>query len=169
MQAKAHLEALRTLFRCDDVRVWSRTPERARDFAKAHGATAMAIEDAVRGADVVVTATHALEPILMGRWLAPGAHVNAIGAPRPNWRELDDEAMSNLLIVNSRAAALKESGDVILSVAEIFAEAGELFAGIKSPPAEATTIFKSLGLAIEDIATAELVHALTQLRNLPSE
>jgi thiomorpholine-carboxylate dehydrogenase len=158
VQAKAHLEALRTLFRFDDVRVWSRTPARARDFAQAHGARAMAIEDAVRGADVVVTATHALDPILMGRWLAPGAHVNAIGAPRPNWRELDDAAMRNVLIVDSRAAAQKESGDVIMSGAEIFAEAGELFAGLKSPPASVTTVFKSVGLAIEDIAAAELVY-----------
>jgi len=164
VQAKAHLEALRTSFHFDDVRVWSRTPERARDFAKAHGARAMAIEDAVRGADVVVTATHALEPILMGRWLAPGAHVNAIGAPRPNWRELDDAAMRNVLVVDSRAAALKESGDVILSGAEIFAEAGELFAGTKTAPASVTTVFKSVGLAIEDIAAAELVYERSQGR-----
>jgi thiomorpholine-carboxylate dehydrogenase len=164
VQAKAHLEALRTILPLDDVRVWSRTPERARDFAAAHFARAMEIEEAVRGADVVVTATHATAPILQGRWLAEGAHVNAIGAPRPNWRELDDDVMRNLLIVDSREAALKESGDVILSGAEIYAEAGELFAGTKTAPASATTVFKSVGLAIEDIAAAELVYERAMAR-----
>ena len=88
-----------------------------------------------------------------------GAHVNAVGAARPNWRELDDEAMrSGALIVDSREAALAESGDVILSKAPIFAEAGEIFAGAAKPPAGTTTIFKSLGLAVEDIAAARLVY-----------
>ena len=157
VQAAAHLEALRSILPLDEVRVWSRTPERAEFFAKKHGARAMAAEEAVRDADVVVTATHAVEPILQGRWLKEGAHVNAIGAPRPDWRELDDTAMDNLLIVDLREAALKESGDVILSGARIFAEAGELFAGIRTAPLSKTTIFKSVGLAIEDIAAAELV------------
>jgi len=157
VQAAAHLEALRSILPLDEVRVWSRTPERAESFAKKHGARAMTPEEAVRDADVIVAATHAVEPILQGRWLKEGAHVNAVGAPRPNWRELDDTAMDNLLIVDSREAALKESGDVILSGARIFAEAGELFAGIRTAPSSKTTIFKSVGLAIEDIATAELV------------
>ena len=157
VQAAAHLEALRSILLLDEVRVWSRTPERAEFFAKKHGARAMAPEEAVRDADVIVTATHAIEPILQGRWLKEGAHVNAIGAPRPNWRELDDTAMDNLLIVDSREAAVKESGDVILSGAQIFAEAGEIFAGIRTAPSSKTTIFKSVGLAIEDIAAAELV------------
>jgi thiomorpholine-carboxylate dehydrogenase len=112
----------------------------------------------VRGADVVVTATNALQPILDGDWLKPGAHVNAVGSPRPNWRELDDRAMANILVVDSREAVLKESGDVILSGAEIYAEAGEIFAGTKAAPLSETTVFKSVGLAIEDIATAKLVY-----------
>jgi len=158
VQAKAHLEALRQTFAFDDVRVWSRTPAHARRFAEAHGAKAMDLEDAVRDADIVVTATNSLEPFLRGRWLKPGAHVNAVGSPRPTWRELDDDAMNNILIVDSREAALKESGDVILSNAPIFAEAGELFAGKKSAPRSATTIFKSVGIATEDIVTARLVY-----------
>jgi len=157
VQAKAHLEALRTLYGFDDVRVWSRTADHAKHFAQAHGATAMDLEDAVQGADVVVTATHATEPFLKGSWLKPGAHVNAIGAPRPTWRELDDDCMRNIVIVDSREAALAESGDVILSRAPIFAEAGEVLAGKKTIDSTATTIFKSLGLAVEDIATAMLV------------
>jgi thiomorpholine-carboxylate dehydrogenase len=112
----------------------------------------------VRGADVIVTATNALEPILKGEWLKPGAHVNAVGSPRPNWRELDDAAMANTLIVDSREAVLKESGDVILSAATIYAEAGEIFAGTKEAPVAATTVFKSVGIAIEDIAAAKLVY-----------
>jgi len=118
----------------------------------------MDIEAVVRGADVVVTATNALEPILHGAWLKPGAHVNAVGSPRPDWRELDDPAMANIIIVDSREAVLKESGDVILSGASIYAEAGEIFADAKAAPATATTIFKSVGLAIEDVAAAKLVY-----------
>jgi ornithine cyclodeaminase/alanine dehydrogenase-like protein (mu-crystallin family) len=68
----------------------------------------MDAESAVRGADVVITATNAREPILRGAWLKPGGHVNAVGSPRPTWRELDDEAMANLLVVDSREAVLKE-------------------------------------------------------------
>jgi len=160
VQAQAHLEALSHLHPYDEIRVWSRTPEHAARFAAAHGATATSLETTVRGADVIVTATNALEPILRGEWLKPGAHVNAVGSPRPNWRELDDRAMRNTLIVDSREAVLKESGDVILSGAPIYAEIGEIFAGLKPAPASETTIFKSVGLAIEDVATARLVYDL---------
>jgi ornithine cyclodeaminase/alanine dehydrogenase-like protein (mu-crystallin family) len=158
VQAHAHLQALRHVCQFKEVRVWSRTPERAQRFATLHGAKAMDLEPAVRGADVIVTATNALEPFLKGEWLKPGAHVNAVGSPRPTWRELDDAAMHNSLIVDSREAVLKESGDVILSKAPIFAEAGELFAGSKRPERSATTVFKSVGIAVEDIAAARLVY-----------
>jgi thiomorpholine-carboxylate dehydrogenase len=158
VQAQAHLEALSHLHPYDEIRVWSRTPEHAARFAAAHGATATSLETAVRGADVIVTATNALEAILHGEWLKPGAHVNAVGSPRPNWRELDDRAMRNTLIVDSREAVLKESGDVILSGAPIYAEIGEIFAGLKPAPIGETTIFKSVGLAIEDVAAARLVY-----------
>jgi thiomorpholine-carboxylate dehydrogenase len=123
----------------------------------------MEAEAAVRGADVIVAATSSQEAVLRGAWLKPGAHVNAVGACLPTWRELDDEAMQgSVLIVDSRAAAERESGDVILSRAQIFAEAGEIFAGTRRIAREATTVFKSLGLAVEDIATARLVYdALT--------
>ena len=113
VQARAHLAALQQVRHFEEVRVWSRTAEHAECFARLHKAKAMPAESAVRGADVVVTATAALQPILEGAWLKPGAHVNAVGAPRPDWRELDDLAMANTLIVDSREAVLKESGDVI--------------------------------------------------------
>jgi ornithine cyclodeaminase/alanine dehydrogenase-like protein (mu-crystallin family) len=159
VQAHAHLEALAKVRRFEEVRVWSRTPEHARRFSQTHGARAMPdAESAVRGADVVVTATNAREPILEGAWLKPGAHVNAVGAPRPTWRELDDAAMRNSLVVDSREAVLKEAGDVILSKVEIAAELGELIAGGKEALADKTTVFKSVGIAVEDIAAAKLVH-----------
>jgi ornithine cyclodeaminase/alanine dehydrogenase-like protein (mu-crystallin family) len=158
VQAEAHLHALSQVRNFEEIRVWSRTPAHAERFAEKHGARMAALEAAVRGADVIVTATNAIEPILKGALLKPGAHVNAVGSPRPNWRELDDTAMANTLIVDSREAVLRESGDVILSKATIFAEAGEIFAGVKDAPAAATTVFKSVGMAIEDIATAKLVY-----------
>jgi ornithine cyclodeaminase/alanine dehydrogenase-like protein (mu-crystallin family) len=157
VQAKAHLEALSRVRDFDEVRVWSRTPDHAKRFAEQHGVKAMDAKSAVLGADVVVTATNAREPVLEGRWLKPGAHVNSVGAPRPNWRELDDEAMDNLLVVDSREAVLQESGDVILSRARIYAELGELIAGTKPCSVAETTVFKSVGLAIEDIVAAKLV------------
>src|SRR6266568_4233555 len=167
VQAKAHLEALAHVLRFDEVRVWSRSLEHAKRFAKQHGVKAMDAEAAVRGADVVVTATNAREPILMGAWLKPGAHVNAVGSPRPKWRELDDETMANLLVVDSREAVMKESGDVILSKATIYAEIGEIFAGAKPSPPSETTVFKSVGIAIEDIAAANLVFDTTVRKQKP--
>jgi thiomorpholine-carboxylate dehydrogenase len=164
VQAKAHLEALSRVRGFHEIRVWSKTPEHARRFAHEHGAVATDAESAVRGADVIVTATNAREPILKGAWLKRGAHVNAVGSPRPTWRELDDEAMASVLIVDSREAVLKESGDVILSNARIHAEAGEIFAGTKSAPTGETTVFKSVGLAIEDVAAARLVYRASQAR-----
>ena len=134
VQASAHLEALSRVRSFDEVRVWSQTPEHARRFAEDHGARVEPdAESAVRDADVIVTATNAREPILRGAWLKPGAHVNAVGSPRPTWRELDDDVMnSGVLVVDSREAVLKESGDVILSKAPIYAEVGEIFAGTNS-------------------------------------
>jgi ornithine cyclodeaminase/alanine dehydrogenase-like protein (mu-crystallin family) len=109
---------------------------------------------------VVVTATTSSTPVLAGEWLSPGAHINAIGAPRPDWRELDDEVLRRSRVyVDSREAALRESGDVI-AAGEIVAEVGEVAAGSKPGrrSAEEITLFKSLGLAVEDVATAELVY-----------
>src|SRR5207253_11028924 len=106
--------------------------------------------EAVRDADVVVTVTSSKTPVLRGAWLKRGCHVNAIGACRPDWRELDDDAMKgSVLFVDSREAAMKESGDVILSGAKIYAELGEVLAGKVPRRADKITIFKSLGIAVE--------------------
>lgn len=157
VQARSHFEALRLVRDFIECRVWSPTATHARRFAEATGARlAASAADAVADADVVVTATAATTPILEGAWLKVGAHVNAVGAPRPAWRELDDAAMGNLLVVDSREAALKESGDVILSKAVIAAELGEVLAGNKIVNRARTTVFKSVGLAVEDMAAARL-------------
>jgi len=158
VQARSHLEALRFVRNFHDVRVWSRTPEHAERFAKEFGAQATSAEAAVYDADVVVTATSSQLPVLKGSWLKPGSHVNAVGACRPDWRELDDEAMTNVVFVDSREGAIKESGDVILSGAKIYAEIGEALAGSVLSRRDETTVFKSLGMAVEDVTAAMLVY-----------
>src|SRR5437868_2331059 len=158
VQARSHVEALQLVRKFEEIRVWSPTREHAQRFAKEIGATAMSDEGAVRGADVIVTVTNSKTPVLKGAWLKPGCHVNAIGACRPDWRELDDDSMRNVVFVDSREGALKESGDVILSGAKIYAELGEALAGKVPARANETTIFKSLGMAVEDIAAATLVY-----------
>ena len=163
VQARSHIAALREVYAFDEVRVWSRSPENAGQFAADHGATAVAgAAEAVADADVVVTATSASAPVLRGAWLKPGAHVNAVGAPLPDWRELDDAVMAHTVIADSREAARTESGDVILSGAAIAGEIGEVLAGTVTVDRHQTTVFKSLGLAVEDVATASLVHAKLQ-------
>ncbi|MGA8026294.1 MAG: ornithine cyclodeaminase family protein, partial [Bryobacteraceae bacterium] len=94
VQARAHYRALSLVRTFDETRVWSRTPRHAAQFAEEIGARAMSAEEAVRGADVVVTATNSAEPVLRGAWLKDGAHVNAVGAIGAQAREIDDEAMT---------------------------------------------------------------------------
>ena len=158
VQARSHAEALRLVRNFEEVRAWSPTREHAKQFAEEIGATAVSAEEAVRGADVVVTVTNSKTPVLKGSWLKSGCHVNAIGACRPDWRELDDEAMTNVIFVDSREGAMKESGDVILSGGKIYAELGEALADKIPARSNETTIFKSLGMAVEDIAAAMLVY-----------
>jgi thiomorpholine-carboxylate dehydrogenase len=158
VQARAHVEALARVRRFEEIRAWGRTRAHALRFAAEVGARVMDAEDAVRGADVIVTATAATEPILEGAWLKPGAHVNAIGWGGHASRELDDAAMQNVVVVESREAALDQCGDVILSGAKIHAELGEVLAGAKPARAQEITIFDSVGIAVEDIAAARLVY-----------
>ncbi len=160
VQAGSHLEALRLVRDLEEVRVWS--PRNAAAFAERHGVRAAAsVPEAVRGADLIVVATNARTPVLRGEWLSPGAHVNAVGACRPDWRELDDDLVRGArLYVESREAATRESGDVMAGT--VVAELGEVVAGIA--PGRRTddevTLFKSVGVAAEDIATAVLVYGL---------
>jgi ornithine cyclodeaminase/alanine dehydrogenase-like protein (mu-crystallin family) len=159
VQARSHLAALRIVRKFREVRVWS--PRNSSEFARQFKVTAAAsAEEAVRGADVIAVATAATTPVLMGEWLSPGTHINAVGATRPNWRELDDEALRRARIyVELREAAMKESGDVI-AAGDIFAEIGEVIAGTKRgrESEEEITLFKSVGVAVEDIVAADLVY-----------
>jgi ornithine cyclodeaminase len=158
--ARTHASALRAVRPVSEIRVWSRDPENVLRCARdVDGVASPTADAAVRGADIVCTVTNATEPVLKGEWLEPGAFVAAIGAPRPTWRELDDAAMRNVVIADSYEAAATESGDVILSGAEVYAEIGEILAGTRPPPpAGATVIFKSLGQAVEDAVAARLVY-----------
>jgi thiomorpholine-carboxylate dehydrogenase len=157
VQARAHVEAMRLVRSFDEVRVWSRNASHAAEFAREHGATVMSAEEAVRGADVIVTVTGSAEPVLRGAWLSDTAFVAAVGAVGPTRRELDTNAMRGTVIVDSRDAAAKESGDVLLANAPIYAELGEVLARRPSLPLPGPIVFKSLGLAVEDLAAARIV------------
>jgi thiomorpholine-carboxylate dehydrogenase len=160
VQARSHISALRAIqpaFREPSaVRIWSRTQENAQRLAVETGATAVPIEEAA-GCDVVVTVTSSSTPILLGKWLEPDALVLAVGAVGPHLRELDDAAMQGCLIAESRQGAENESGDVLLSGAQVHAELGEILAGSAPLPAARRRVFKSLGMAIEDLTGAVAV------------
>jgi alanine dehydrogenase len=168
VQARSHLEALRLVRSFRDVRVWS--PRNASAFATRHGVRAVeSAEEAVRGADVIVVATMSRVPVLSGAWLSPGTHINAVGAVRPDWRELDDEAVTRARVfVESREAASRESGDVI-AARGIAAEIGEVVAGTARgrESADEITLFKSVGVAVEDVAAASLVYRLATAATAP--
>jgi len=159
VQARSHLEALRLVREFREVRIWS--PRNAKAFAETYGVSASgSAEEAVRGADVIVAVTSSMTPVIFGKWLSPGAHINAVGANRPSWRELDDDTLAlSKIYVESRESAMVESGDVI-AAGNIFAEIGEVEAGTR-PGRESDdeiTLFKSLGCAVEDIAAADLAY-----------
>jgi alanine dehydrogenase len=163
VQARSHHQALSLVRNFQEVRVWSPNPERLRQFAAETGAIATeSAEAAVRGADVVVAATASPTPVIENEWVAAGTHVIAVGSCLPTQRELDPALVQHArLVVDSRAAALKEAGDVIMGIAEgrwtadhISAELGELH---ERQNDQEITVFKSLGLAVEDIFAAHMV------------
>ena len=158
VQARSHFKALSLVRKFDDVRVWSRTPSHAEAFSSEIGARLTTAEEAAAGADVVLTLTSSSTPVLLGKWLKRDALVCAVGAVSPDRRELDDETMRGQVIVESRAAASKEPGDILLSKAEITAELGELLNGATLPPSHHPIVFKSVGIGVEDIAAAKLVY-----------
>ncbi len=158
VQARSHVRALAGIRSFVEVRVWSRSEDHARQFANEIGARATTAEQAVSGADVVLALTSSPQPILKGEWLSPHAMVCAIGAATPERRELDEEAMRGAVVVESREAALKEAGDIVLAHAQVAAEIGELLNGAQIDRGERPVVFKSVGIAVEDIATAKLVY-----------
>lgn len=157
VQADAHVAAMRCVRDIGEVRIWSRNPGHAEACAARVGGTAMDARSAVTGADIVVTATAATEPILSGAWLGEGVHVNAIGWNGADGRELDDDAMEHLVFVESREAAVDQAGNIRGSKAAITAEIGEALVAPDPAWRSATTVFDSVGIAIEDVAAAQLV------------
>jgi alanine dehydrogenase len=174
VQARSHLEAVAEVRPLREVRVWSpRAESRERFVGEMQHAAAARLtasptaEAAVTGADIVVLVTSSPEPVIASGWVRPGAHVICVGACRPDQREMPSELVARgRLFVDSRAAALVESGDVVQGIREgrfdaahIAGEVGELVLDRVQgrTSAEDVTIFKSLGMAVEDVVAADLV------------
>lgn len=157
-QGRSHIEALSHVRQFKEIRIWNRTPERARQLAESVGGRAMSCEEAVRDADVVVLATSATEPVLDGLWLRSGAKVASVGWGGADAGEADAATMSHVVIVDSREGALAESGNVRRFNAEIYAELGEVLDGTRPLDSNATVVFDSIGMACQDIAAATLVY-----------
>ncbi len=175
VQARTHLEAMLAVRPIRRVRLWSRNPDRCASFARwAHRRFDIAIEvcdsaeSAVRDAQIVCTVTASREPIVHGSWLAPGVHLNAVGACVPTARELDTQAVvQSRLFVDRAESAMTEAGDFLIPRTEgaideshILGELGAVVIGAM-PGREHhddRTLFKSLGLAVEDVAAARFIH-----------
>jgi len=175
VQARTHLEAMRAVRPLHRIRVWSRDPGNARTFAarESRGAlvkveVAATAREAVTGADLICTTTASREPVLLGDWIEPGAHVNAAGACFPTARELDTRAVArSRLYVDRRESTLHEAGDFIIPKNEgaigddhIVGEVGEALLG-RVPgrrSRDEVTLFKSLGIAVEDLAAAHHIY-----------
>ena len=163
VQARSHWEALRLVRNFREVRAWSPNSERLQKFAAKTGARAMdSAEAVVRGADVVAAVTASITPVVQNEWVGEGTHVIGVGANRPTERELDPALVArSRLVVDSRAAALVEAGDVVMGIAEGRWTASHISAELGELPTRQNdreiTIFKSLGLAVEDIYAAHLV------------
>jgi ornithine cyclodeaminase len=165
VQARSHLDAMRAVLPFEHVRVWSRTPAKAAELDGVD--VAATAEEALAGADVVVTATTSREPVVRREWLADGAHVNAVGSSIKSTRELDSATMgAAALYVDRRESTVNESGDYLFALADgavgpdsIRGEIGELLNGAVEGRRDDSelTVFKSLGLAVEDLAAAEHV------------
>ena len=185
-QARAHVRALARVRDFEQMRVYAPTRAHAQALVeqarlpRAELSVAASAEEAVSGADVVVTATSAREPVLRRTWLKPGAHVNAVGASTPRARELDTATVAaSALFCDSRESLRNEAGEFQLAVSEglipgeehVRGELGEVLAGIAPGRRDdgELTLFRSLGLAVEDLAAAELAVAVARERGLGTE
>ena len=180
VQARSHAVAMRAVVDDADLRIWSRTPAHAEALAlEAHALVCDSIEEALDGAEVVCTCTSSRDPIVRRGWLAPGAHVNAVGSSVPTSRELDaDLIAASALFVDRRESTVNESGDYLAAVEEvgigpdhIRAELGELLVESATGRRDETelTVFKSLGLAVEDLAAAALCTERARERGVGTE
>jgi ornithine cyclodeaminase/alanine dehydrogenase-like protein (mu-crystallin family) len=163
VQAQSHLEAIPVVRKIEEVRIFSRGQEKAKKLATGNRQLVDSAEKAVRGADIIVTATSAKEPIIKREWIKPGAHINAVGSSIKTTRELDSETVKAAsLFVDRRESTLNESGDYLMSGVgpdHIRAELGEILIGKAKgrTSKDEITLFKSLGLAIEDLASAQFL------------
>ena len=161
VQARAHAEALAAVRSWQELRLWARDEDKGRPVAEELDAVFVGdAERAVRDADIVACTTSATEPILEGAWLKPGAFVSSVGWNGADGRELDDAVMANTVLVESYDAARDQAGDVRGSGCDIFAEVGEVYAGTKTAPPGATVVYDSVGIAIMDVAAAQLAYDL---------
>jgi thiomorpholine-carboxylate dehydrogenase len=160
VQARAHIAALKHVWPdMVEIRIWSRNPANARQLAEQSGGRAVAIEEA-SSADVLLTATSSQVSILKGAFLKSNALVFAVGATGASLRELDDDAMlTSYVIAEARSCVERESGDLLLSGAKVQADLGEILADPSSAniPSTQPIVFKSVGMAVEDLAAARLV------------
>jgi ornithine cyclodeaminase/alanine dehydrogenase-like protein (mu-crystallin family) len=173
-QAMSHIDAILAVRPVTRIRAWSPTRARLEGFvehASSRGPVRVepvgSAQEAVKGADLICTVTAATQPVLLGEWLAPGAHINAVGSSVASARELDSEAVRrSLFFVDRRESAMNESGDLLSAIREgvvdethIVAELGEVLIGSAEGrgTAEEITVFESLGLAVEDLAAAAFV------------
>jgi ornithine cyclodeaminase/alanine dehydrogenase-like protein (mu-crystallin family) len=167
-QARGHVHAMRAALDDPEIRIWARRLEAAEELAGEVGATvAPSVDAALFGAEVVCTTTAAREPVVEKKWLARGAHVNAVGACFPTTRELDTETVASAsFFTDRRESCLTEAGDYVIAATEgaigpehIKAELGEVLAGMHPgrEHEDELTVFESLGIAVEDLASAELV------------
>ena len=185
-QARSHIEAMLEVRPITRVRVWSRNPAKVREFAEQeserHGVAVEAasdVESAVTGADIICTTTSAREPILSGGLLSQGMHINAVGASVPSWRELDTEVVRRSMLFTDRRESLEnEAGEYRLALEEgvidddhLQSEIGDVLIG--DHPGRTLdseiTLFRSLGLAVEDIAAAQLVYQRAVERGVGAE
>jgi len=179
VQAHSHLDALSRVHTFRSVTVWSPTKAHRDAFAAAHQVkTADHPGEAVVGADVIVLVTSSPTPVVENGWVKPGAHVISVGACLPTQREMDADLVARAqLFVDSRTAALVESGDVVQGISEgrfgpdhIVAELGEVVNGAGGRRSDTeVTIFKSLGMAVEDVTAADLVYRRAVDRNVGRE
>jgi thiomorpholine-carboxylate dehydrogenase len=160
VQAGAHIQSLRQVWpELDEIRIWSPTSGHALRLAEAVGGRAADLEEAA-SAEVVLTVTVSVQPVLQGRWLRPNAMILAVGATGDGAREIDDEAMlASFVVAESRSCVERESGDIRGSGARVEAEIGEILSGSASStiPRDKRVLFKTVGMAIEDLAAARLV------------
>jgi ornithine cyclodeaminase/alanine dehydrogenase len=186
IQAETQLEAVCVVRLIRSAKVFSPTPAHRESFAKRMSAklgidvkSVNEAAEAVRGCDIVIAASSAKKPILHGDWLSPGSHINGIGSHTTDARELDEVAIKRAkVVVDSMEAAMREAGDLLMPIADgvigkdhIFAELGDLVLGKKlgRSSAEEITLFKSQGLAIEDVSTAKLVYEKAVAQGIGTE